>query len=386
METTLLNSSITKRTIRTIISDPEKTANAVNLVYVRDTQPGIKRVKRGRDFIYLYKNKPVKDPAILSRIKSLVIPPAWENVWICSLTNGHLQATGLDVKKRKQYRYHPSWSELRNQTKFYRLLEFGKTLPLIRERVEKELALPGLPLNKVLATVVSVMEHTSIRVGNNMYEKLYGSYGLTTLKDNHVKWNGDTMKFCFKGKKGVQQNISISSKRLSRIVKQCRDIPGKELFQYYDEQRNHKCIDSGMVNQYLKEITGQDFTAKDFRTWSGTLHALKAFKQFGCVNSKAEAKKNILAALDTVAGHLGNTRTVCKKYYVHPLVITLYENSCLEKYLQQVKAIEKNNKIKGLTLEEKVMMRILEKETLFSAPASTAQRTKQIRSYPAAWK
>lgn len=381
METTTQITKLNKRNIRAIIRNPEKSAEAVNLVYVRDTVPGIKRVKRGRDFIYLHKNKPVKDPAILSRIKSLVIPPAWENVWICTLTNGHLQATGVDVKKRKQYKYHSSWSDLRNQTKFYRLLEFGKAIPAIREKVEKHLALTGLPLNKVLATVVSLMEHTSIRVGNNMYEKLYGSYGLTTLKDKHVTWNGTTMKFSFKGKKGVAQKISITSKRLSRIVKQCRDIPGKELFQYYDDQGNHKSIDSGMVNQYLKNITGQDFTAKDFRTWSGTLHALMAFKQFGCARTKAETKKNILAALDLVAGHLGNTRTVCKKYYVHPLVITLYESSGLEKYLQQVSSLEKNNGMKGLTIDEKVMMHILGKETS-SNTFTTTQVAIQTCTYP----
>ncbi|CAN5805444.1 DNA topoisomerase IB [soil metagenome] len=385
MENILQQSKITKRNIRAIIADPEKTANAVDLVYVRDTLPGIQRIKRGRDFINVYKNKTVKDPATLTRIKSLVLPPAWENVWICNLENGHLQATGLDAKKRKQYRYHSLWSQLRNQTKFYRLLEFGKAMPLIREQIEKDLSLPGLPLKKVLAAVVSLMEHTSIRVGNNMYEKLYGSYGLTTLKDKHVKWNGATMQFSFKGKKGVAQKISITSKRLSRIVKQCKDIPGNELFQYYDEHGKHKCIDSGMVNQYLKDITGKDFTAKDFRTWSGTLHALMAFKQYGRATTKAEAKRNIISALDAVAAHLGNTRTVCKKYYVHPVVISLYENSCLEKYLEQSKAADKNQKKYGLTPEEKVMMRILEKETSFTA-RSPKPRTQQTGTSPVAWK
>ncbi|MEO5642125.1 MAG: DNA topoisomerase IB [Bacteroidia bacterium] len=352
---------------------------------MRDTQPGIQRIKRGRDLICTYKNKPVKDPALLSRIKRLVLPPAWENVWICKLENGHLQATGLDAKKRKQYRYHSLWSQLRNQTKFYRLLDFGKAMPLIREKIQKDLSLSGLPLNKVLAVVVCLMEHTSIRVGNNLYEKLYGSYGLTTLKDKHVKWNGATMQFSFKGKKGVAQKISITSKQLSRIVKQCKDIPGNELFQYYDEHGKHKCIDSGMVNQYLKDITGKDFTAKDFRTWSGTLHALMAFKQYGRATTKAAVKRNILAALDAVAAHLGNTRTVCKKYYVHPVVITLYENSALGKYLEKSKAIEKSSKKNGLTLEERIMMRILEKETSFTA-RSPKQRALQARTSPGAWK
>jgi DNA topoisomerase-1 len=353
---------IDKRKLRSIIHDPEKSAGAVNLIYVRDTEAGITRIKRGRNFIYTYKNKIIKDEEVLLRIRKLVIPPAWKNVWICQHANGHLQATGIDVKKRKQYKYHPLWNELRSQTKFYRLAEFGKVLCLIRERIEKDLALPGLPLNKVLAAVVSLMGHTSIRVGNNMYEKLYGSYGLTTLKDKHVTLNGTTMQFCFKGKKGIQQKISIKSKRLARIVKQCRDIPGKELFQYYDEQGQHKCIDSGMVNHYLKEITGKDFTAKDFRTWSGTLHALTAFKELGCAGTKTSVKKNIVSALDAVAEHLGNTRTVCKKYYIHPVVISLYENNKLDNYLKQKKNAGKNNEIKGLTPEEKVLMKILEKE------------------------
>ncbi|MGZ3884230.1 MAG: DNA topoisomerase IB, partial [Bacteroidia bacterium] len=263
-----------RKTIKTILHDPEKSAKAVNLVYVHDSQPGIKRIKRGRRFTYIHENKKVCNEEAISRIQKLVIPPAWQKVWICTLDNGHLQATGLDLKNRKQYKYHSLWNTLRNHTKFYRLLEFGKALPAIRARVEKDLALHGLPLNKVLAAVVSLMERTSIRVGNTMYEKLYGSYGLTTLKDKHVKFSGDNMQFSFRGKKGVAQKISIKSRRLSHIVRQCRDIPGKELFQYYDGHGDHKCIDSGMVNHYLQEITGREFTAKDFRTWAGTLHAL----------------------------------------------------------------------------------------------------------------
>ncbi len=245
---------LTGKKIATIANDPEKTAKAVNLVYVADTDPGIERVRKGNDFFYRLKDEVVKDKEVLQRIKSLVIPPAWENVWICVLDNGHLQATGLDVKKRKQYRYHPLWNSLRNHTKFYRLLDFGKTLPKIRLQLEKDLSLPGLPQKKVLAAIVSLMERTHIRVGNTMYEKLYGSYGLTTLKDKHVAINGTTMNFCFKGKKGVQHEISLKNKKLSALVKKCRDIPGKELFQYYDDEGNRHSIDSGMVNEYIKSI------------------------------------------------------------------------------------------------------------------------------------
>lgn len=356
------NITLTNGKLRTILHDAEKTAKAVNLQYVSDTDPGISRVRKGDKFTFMENGKPVKDATTLGRIKSIVIPPAWENVWICSSDTGHLQATGTDVKGRKQYRYHPLWNALRNHTKFYRLHSFGKVLPSVRKKLDHDLALPGMPLEKVLAAVVSVMEKTSIRVGNNMYEKLYGSYGLTTLKDKHVKFSGDSMQFTFKGKKGVKQDISIKSKRLTRIIKQCQDIPGQELFQYYDEQGNHKSIDSGMVNNYLKTVSGDDFTAKDFRTWSGTVHALMAFREIGDSETITQTKKNIVSALDSVAAHLGNTRTVCKKYYVHPVVISLYENKNLTKYL--AKEIETKCEKFDLDCEEKVLMTILEKEKL----------------------
>jgi DNA topoisomerase-1 len=346
---------LTTRKFKAIYNDPVKSAQTVDLVYVSDSQPGIKRVKRGKKFSYVHGNKIVDDEKTLARIRSLVIPPAWENVWICTLGNGHLQATGKDTRKRKQYKYHALWCKLRNQAKFSHLLEFGKALPAIRARVNKDLALPGLPLKKVLAVIVALMEQTSIRVGNNMYEKLYGSFGLTTLKDQHVKINGEKMLFSFKGKKGIAQKVSLRSKRLARIVKQCRDIPGKELFQYYDENGNHKSIDSGMVNHYLKEITGKDFTAKDFRTWSGTIYALKALKEIGPAKNKSAANKNIVAALDRVAEHLGNTRAVCKKYYVHPVVLTLYEEGKLEKYFEK-----KWPGDEALNEEENIIMKILQ--------------------------
>ena len=223
---------ISKREIRKLIKDPVKTAEAVNLVYVNDTQEGILREKKGKDFQYTYKGKVIKDEAELARIKKLVIPPAWQNVWICKSADGHLQVTGIDARGRKQYKYHTLWNTLRNHTKFYRLYAFGECLPAMRLAMEKDLSLPGLPLRKVLATAVSLMERTNIRVGNCSYEKIYGSYGLTTLKDKHVKIKGTTLKFAFKGKKGVYHDINIESKRLSKIVKTCQDIPGKELFQY----------------------------------------------------------------------------------------------------------------------------------------------------------
>lgn len=345
-----------KKKIETILKDAKKSAEAVDLIYVDDRQPGIRRKKQADAFEYYLGKKKIRDRATLERIRTLVIPPAWENVWICTSASGHLQVTGTDARGRKQYKYHPQWTALRNHTKFYRLLQFGKCIPRVRARLEQDLAKRGLPAEKVLAAVVCLMDQTSIRIGNSAYEKLYGSFGLTTLKDQHVNIQGDRMQFIFKGKKGVAQKVSIKNKRLARIVKSCRDIPGKELFQYYDQEGNRKSIDSGMVNTYLKEISGEDFTAKDFRTWSGTVHALTTLATIGAATSKTELKKNLVTALDSVAEHLGNTRTVCKKYYVHPLILTLYEENRLEAYLNGDECPE------GVIREEHIVMSILEKE------------------------
>ncbi len=339
--------------------DYSESARAADLVYVNDKDEGIRRKKKSSGFSYCYKDKPVKDEKTLARIKSLVIPPAWTDVWICKEASGHIQATGLDVKGRKQYRYHPQWQVLRNETKFHRLYEFGNLLPAIRLQVEKDLAIKELTVDKVLATVVSLMERTAIRVGNNDYEKLYGSYGLTTLKDAHVKINGGTVNFSFKGKKGVYHNIELRNPKLAKLVKQCKDIPGKELFQYYDSESVRHSIDSGMVNRYIKDATGGDFTAKDFRTWTGTLHTLRAFCTMEEPLTEGDCKKNIMAALDVVSEKLGNTRTVCKKYYVHPGIIKLYEEKSLQKYFKELDGIEKNDNLAGLTSEERVLMKIL---------------------------
>ncbi|MBA3674117.1 MAG: DNA topoisomerase IB [Chitinophagaceae bacterium] len=352
---------ITNKKIKSIGSDPEKTANAINLVYVNDTDVGITREKAGEKFQYFLNGKKVNDDEELLRIKHLVLPPAWTNVWICPKENGHLQATGLDIKGRKQYKYHSDWNKFRNQTKFYRLHEFGKVLPAMRLKLENDLSTPTLGKEKVLAAIVSLMERTNIRVGNNFYEKLYGSYGLTTLKDKHVQIDGNKLKFSFKGKKGVFHDISIKNNKLSKIVKQCRDIPGKELFQYFDENGVKNSIDSGMVNDYIKTISGgSDFTAKDFRTWAGTVQALLELKSLGCCETQVETKKKIVEALDSVSSHLGNTRTVCKKYYVHPLILSLYETNELEKYTTELDKIEKDDHKTDLTSAEKAVMKILE--------------------------
>jgi DNA topoisomerase I len=345
-----------RRKLKHILNDAEKSASAVNLVYTTDTKQGIIRVKKGKRFTFEYAGKQITDEQTLQRIKCLAIPPAWKNVWICPLANGHLQVTGYDALNRKQYKYHDLWTALRNHTKFYRLYHFGEALPLIRKKLQKDILLPGLPERKVLATVVSLMLKTNIRVGNNNYEKMYGSYGITTLKDKHVNIEGEQINFSFKGKKGVSHNISLRNKRLARIVKHCRDIPGKELFQYYDDEGKRQPIDSGMVNNYIKEISGGDFTAKDFRTWTGSVLAVMAFYKLGDAGTASNRRKNIVSALEVVSGHLGNTRTVCKKYYVHPEIIRLYEEDGLKKFLDLG---DSNHHKDTLLKEECVLMKIL---------------------------
>ena len=342
--------------------DYEKAANAVNLVYVRDNLPGIHRFKKGKGFTYILEDMTLKDSTQLRRIKSLAIPPAWTEVWICPLENGHIQATGLDIRKRKQYRYHSLWAHVRSETKFHRLYEFGKLLPRLRAQLESDLQIRELNQQKILSTVISLMERTYIRIGNSNYEKLYGSYGLTTLKDKHVSVRGDRMRFAFRGKKGIQHDITLRNKRLARTVEQCKDIPGKELFQYYDESGNRRIVESGMVNEYIKKATGKDFSAKDFRTWAGSVHALETLCSLSEVITEAERKKNIVAVLDSVSKKLGNSRAICKKYYVHPGLLRLYEENNFSKYtrcLDQIESQEENN---GLTPSERVLLKIL-KET-----------------------
>jgi DNA topoisomerase I len=350
---------IGKRLFRAITNDAPKAINAVGLVYVSSTEPGFTRIRIGDRFNYMDGNRKLRDHEHLMRIRKLVLPPAWENVWICKLHNGHLQATGTDKRGRKQYRYHPLWLNIRNRTKFFRLLEFGQSLPVIRKRVEKDLSLPGYPQEKVLAAMVSLLEKINIRVGNAFYEKLYGSFGLTTLKNHHVKINGSSLQIMFRGKKGVIQNISLSSRKLARIIQGCKEIPGKELFQYYDEKGTRQIVDSGMVNNYIREISGKDFTAKDFRTWAGTVQAIVAFREVGGFETKAEMNKKIPAALDLVAMRLGNTRTVCRKYYVHPVIIDLYQEGKLAKYTNVPGLVENGKNEDGYSPDEVILLKIL---------------------------
>lgn len=342
--------------------DPKITAKAVGLRYVSDTTPGYTRKKAGTGWSYYDADGTlVKDKDLIKRFNALVIPPAYEKVWISPFENSHLQFTATDVAGRKQYRYHAAWNAIRNQSKYHRLQTFASHLPTIRQQLDKDLARHHLDHDKVVALVVRLMELTSIRVGNESYKKLYGSFGLTTLQDRHVKIDGTKLNFQFKGKKGVMHKIALQSRKLAKLVKQCRDIPGKELFQYYNADGSHCTIGSGDVNNYLKGITGEDFTAKDFRTWAGSVSALYAFKEAGEFETVSECKKKIVSVLDEVAINLGNTRTVCKKYYVHPTVIKSYEEGTLFKYIKELDE-DKDVKAAELNLAEKALLALLEKE------------------------
>jgi DNA topoisomerase-1 len=349
----------TKRQIKTALKNVEGSAKVVNLVYTSDKMPGIKRVKHQNNFTYLINGRKVADKGILLRIKSLAIPPAWENVWICCNENGHLQVTGYDTANRKQYRYHPLWSNVRKQTKFFRMLEFGKQLPDIRNRVKKDLAKQGLSREKVLATIISILDSSYLRIGNEIYTKLHGSYGITTLRDKHVKIEGSRVRFCFIGKKGIRQTATINNKKISNVIKRVRDLPGQHLFSYLDEDKELRKVDSGMVNDYIKEITGGEFTAKDFRTWAGSVAAIKSFYSLGSFKSLVECKRNVNKMYDMVAYDLGNTRNVVKNHYVHPLIVELYESKKLHKFFKG-ENIVKDTVLRVLKPSEEIMIKILE--------------------------
>jgi DNA topoisomerase-1 len=308
-----------------IEEDPRRSARLAGLRYVSDTMPGIARKRAGRGFVYANPDgRRVDDPETLARIRSLAIPPAWTDVWICPVSRGHLQATGRDVRGRKQYRYHAKWREARDETKFDRMIAFGEALPRIRQRVEADLVLPGLPRERVLATIVRLLETTLIRVGNQEYARENRSFGLTTLRDKHVEVEGSEIRFQFKGKSGKDHDVGVRDRRLARIVKRCQDIPGYELFQYIDEDGDRKTIDSEDVNEYLREISDENFTAKDYRTWAGTVLAALALQEFESFDSEAQGKRNVVRAIESVAKLLGNTPTVCRKCYVHPAIIENY--------------------------------------------------------------
>lgn len=300
-------------------------AHAAGLRYVTDAEPGIRRRGAGRGFAYYDPSgHRITNRAQRERFRALAIPPAWTDVWICPDPNGHLQVTARDAKDRKQYRYHPRFRAARDQSKFGRLLTFSAALPRIRDRVERDLARRGLPRDKVLAAVVWLLERTSFRVGNELYAKLNRSFGLTTLRRRHVDVSGSRLRFEFRGKSGVVRATSVTDRRIARIVQRCRDLPGEDLFKYLDAKGRRQRVDSGDLNVYLRRAAGVRVTAKDFRTWAGTMHAALALSALGPARSEHEAKRTIVRAIDHVAERLGNTRAVCRAYYVHPVVLEAY--------------------------------------------------------------
>jgi DNA topoisomerase-1 len=311
-------------------TDPLASEKAAGLRYVTGEGPGIVRKRHGKGFEYLGPNsKPVRDKATLERIRLLVIPPAWENVWICPFQNGHIQAIGRDARGRKQYRYHARYREVRDETKFGRMLAFGAALPKIRQQVNRDLSLPGLPQRKVVAAIVRLLDETCIRIGNEEYAKANKSFGLTTLRDRHADIHGESVRLHFRGKSNQEHDITLRDRRLARIVKRCQDLPGQELFQYQSDSGEPVNVDSGHVNEYLKEITQEEFTAKDFRTWHGTGHMAQQLAALGPADSETETKRNIVEAVKETAKHLGNRPAACRKYYIHPAVFESYEEKTI---------------------------------------------------------
>ena len=311
----------------TIATDSLEAAEDAGLRYVSDDQPGFPRRRKGAEFEYFdAKGKPIGDKQQLLRIKRLAIPPAWSDVWICPSPNGHIQATGRDARRRKQYRYHERWREIRDENKYDRLVNFGKALPKIRRRLNKDLALSGLPRAKVLATIVQLLERSLIRIGNEEYARENKSFGLTTMQDRHVDVKGSKLRFRFRGKSGRQHEVDVTDRRLARTVLKLQDLPGQSLFQYLDDDGNVRDISSQDVNEYLREITGEEFTAKDFRTWAGTVLAAVALGTAAASETKKQAKANIKHTISAVAEVLGNTPAVCRRCYIHPAILKAYLN------------------------------------------------------------
>jgi DNA topoisomerase I len=331
-------------------TDPLESAAEAGLRYVSGCGPCIRRVRHGKTFRYLGTDgRPLRDPKHLQRIRSLVIPPAWRDVWICPSPNGHLQAVGWDVKGRKQYRYHPEYRAVRDQAKFSRMIAFGAVLARIRQAVQRDLDRRGLPKEKVLATVVRLLETVFIRVGNSEYAKENDSFGLTTMRDRHVRFEGAKLMFRFRGKSGQEHTIELTDRRLARIVKQCQDLPGYDLFQYLDSEGQICVIDSADVNRYIREVSGADFTAKDFRTWAGTVLAARELYQAGPASSDTAAKKVVVDAIKRVAKTLGNRPATCRKYYVHPAILDAYADGSLFPTMERGE--EQNTAYAGLGLQ-----------------------------------
>jgi DNA topoisomerase I len=343
---------------------PPESARLAGLRYVDDVHtPGIRRIGSKHRVRYVAPNgRTISDPAERQRIRSVAIPPAWTDVWICPDPRGHLQATGRDARGRKQYRYHPRWREVRDEVKYGRLIAFAEALPKIRHRTDAHTRKPGVTREKVLAAVVQLLEKTLIRVGNEEYAKDNGSFGLTTLRDQHATVTGGRVRFEFRGKSGVKHAIDLHDARLARIVKACRDLPGYELFQYVDDDGRRQAVDSADVNDYLRAITGQDFTAKDFRTWAGTVLAAKALAEVAAFRSNAEARRNVVKAIESVAKKLGNTKAVCRKCYVHPAILDAYmDGATIQTLRTRAVKFTRTRTRASLSVEEAAVVAIIER-------------------------
>ena len=350
--------------------DAVEAAREAGLRYVSDEMPGIRRRRSGRGFSYAdAEGRPVRDRTLLRRIRSLAVPPAWKQVWICPVANGHVQATGRDARGRKQYRYHPRWREVRDSDKYERIVAFAKALPRLRRRVDRDLGRPGLTREKVLAAVVRLLETTLARVGNEEYARDNRSYGLTTLRGRHADVNGPWVKLVFRGKGGKRHQVGLHDRRVARVVKRCQELPGQVLFQY-EEDGEERQVDSGDVNEYLREASGQDFTAKDFRTWAGTVLAARALQELEAFDSQAQAKRNVVSAIESVAGLLGNTTSVCRKCYVHPAVIDSYLDGSMLMTLKRRAEEEMRSGVGSLRPEEAAVLALLQQRLGREAGAS----------------
>ena len=340
-------------------TDPVLSAKAANCRYVDDSGPGITRAKAGKGWKYLTPHgKLIRDREVVARINSLAIPPAWTKVWICPDVSGHIQATGRDVRGRKQYRYHPRFREVREETKYERMMQFAETLPVIRAKVDEDLSLPGLTRNRVLATVVRLLEITLIRVGNEEYARDNGSFGLTTMRTRHVDITTSSIKFRFRGKSGKEHAVKVQDRRLARVVARCNDLPGEVLFQYLDDDGTRHSVESSDVNEYIRSITGAELTAKDFRTWAGTVLAAEALRELAAHGAKA-TKKDIVAAVKDVSRRLGNTPTVCRKCYVHPQIFDAYLDGHLATALQPSAEQELGENLPALSSAEAAVLLLL---------------------------
>jgi DNA topoisomerase-1 len=349
-------------------------AKAAGLRYVTDSIPGIRRIGAGKKFAYVGPNgRRIRDAETLTRIRSLVVPPAWTNVWISPLEHSHIQVTARDARGRKQYRYHARWRKVRDETKYEKLAAFGRALPLIRRKVQADLARTGLPREKVLAAVVRLLESTFMRIGNEKYARDNGSFGLTTLREQHVRISGERIQFRFRGKSGKHHEIELDDKRLARIIRRCRDLPGYELFQYLDDEGEPRSLDSGDVNEYLRSLTGEDYTAKDFRTWAGTVLAALALREFERFDSETQAKKNIVRAIESVATQLGNTPSICRKCYIHPRVIDSYLDGTMVRALKRRAERTLRDGVHALKPQEAAVLGLLQ-QRLQREPISTRPR------------